>query len=278
MDKTFLKKILFLAFSLAFCSLVYSQDIPASTEDNSSSTEANEAKAENSVEDKNSQTTENDKEKAIETAPKINTSDFGFYFGPELLLSETTVNSTQISNLGVSTNIGLEYEFKPIKYFSFLPSLDVSIFHYDFIGTDSNGRAYISEIENRTALSVAILLDIPVMARFDINSWVISLGGGIALFMRGAFLEPGVDPNELNSLGLSAKESVKLVNSYFWKKGRFFYPSLAFKFEHIFKSGWKAGLKFKALIPIYNVWDSTNTNFADSHIFQISVILHPAKN
>ncbi len=262
-----MKKIFFLLFALIFCSFVYSQAVSNSTEVNA------ENKKEDSIEIKN-EIEQVEPEQVDKT--KTETSDFGFYFGPELVISNIGIDKSQ--SLGVSTNIGLEYEYKAMKYLSFIPSLDVSIFHYNFSGNASTGLAYISAIENRTALSLAFLLDIPLMARFDINSWVLSVGGGLALFLRGAFLEPGVKPDDLSGSGRTAKETVKLINSYFWKKGRFFYPSLAFKTEYIFKSGWKAGLKFKAFIPIYNAWDSSNQNFADSHIFQISVILHPAKN
>ncbi len=279
-----MKKISFFLFSLFFCLAIYSQDNNSSDKKNIEKKEAS-----NITEVTEKDNAENDaavktsdelaKDKLDEKTQTLKFSNFGFYFGPEIIFSKTE-NYTNPS-LGISTNLGLEYEFMPVKYLSLLPSLDVSIFHYAFLFTDSadltKGRAYICELENRTAMTMSFLLDIPIMARFDIYSWVLSFGAGVAFFIRGAFLEPGVKADSPNYYDIPAKKELNLINSYFWKNGRFFYPSLGLKTEYIFKSGWKVGLKFKSFIPIFNAWDKPKKNFADSLIIQMSIILHPAK-
>ena len=84
--------------------------------------------------------------------------------------------------------------------------------------------------------------------------------------------------------GITAKEEVSKINSYFWQEGRWFYPALRLKCEHIFESGWKAGLLFSAYLPISNAWASpkayTSTGkipFFHDSIFNLSIIMHPGK-
>ncbi len=214
------------------------------------------------------------KETAEESVTK-ETSNFGFYFGPQIIFSDTVRDYDP--KLGISGNIGFEYEYQPIKYFSLNPSLDISIFHYDFLQNSFGGQAYICEIETRTAFTIAFLADLPAMATFDVDSWIFSAGGGLAFLLRGAFLEPGVKADDVNSDGTSVKDALKSINSYFWKNGRFFYTSLGFKIEYKFDSGWKTGFKFKSFIPVLNVMDSSKKKFSDSLILQMSIILHPPK-
>ncbi len=254
-----MKKIFFFLFSLFFATFLYSQDIEK-------------AKPNSPEEEVVENTSENDSSKA----KVLNTSAFGFYFGTQLITSKT--NNPTDPKLGVSVDLGAEYEYSPIKYFSINPSIDFSVFHYGFLGNASKGQAYISEHENRTALTLAFLLDVPFMAKFEVKSWTLSIGGGLAFLIRGAFLEPGVDANQINGVGLTAKEELKLANTYFWKSARFIYPSLGFKIEHSFDSAWKVGFKFKTFLPIYKAWDKENKNFADSLIFQMAIVLHPSKN
>ncbi len=256
-----LKKIFFLLCFLVFSCFLYSQD--TDTEDKSVDGEQENIQSE-LIEENN-----------------VKPSNFGFYFGPELLLSKT--NRPNDPSMAVSTNFGIEYEYSPIKYLSIIPSFDFSIFHYAFLFNSliskdfNNGRAYICELESRTALTMSFLLDVPVMFTLNVEPWILNFGGGLAFFLRGGFLEPGVKADELNTYNITSKKEVSYINKYFWQNARFLYPSLGFKLEYIFDSGWKTGFKFKSFIPIFNVWDKPKKAFSDSLLFQISIILHPAK-
>lgn len=220
-----------------------------------------------------SQEAEEKKEAAAEEVTKESLikkpSDFGFYLGTEIIFS--SLKQQAAPPVGVSLNLGAEYEYKEIKYLSIIPSLDFSLFHYGL----HNQKAYICEIENRAGLAMSFLLDTPFMARFDIKSWTISFGGGLAFFIRYALLEPGIAPSSPGSGGLSSAAEVKAINKYFWKKGRFFYPSLRFKTEYTFPSGWKTGFQIKTFFPLSNAWDKTANKWSDGLIIQTGVVLHP---
>lgn len=196
---------------------------------------------------------------------------FGFYIGSEVIFSNT--GNKADTPAGIAVNFGGEYEYRALKHLNISPSLDFSFFHYGLI----NGRAHICEIENRTALTFTLLADIPVLASFDINSWNVSFGGGVSFLVRFGVLDFGVKPNEKNFTGITAKEEVKKINSFFWKNGRFIYPSFRFKAAYTFESGWKTGLQAKLFLPISNAWDKAKPQFSDGIILQIGIIIHPAK-
>lgn len=208
-------------------------------------------------------------------------SPFGFYFGSEVVISAT--GRTADPPAGVSLNLGGEYEYRILKHLSIAPSLDFSFFHYGWISGKTAeklplNKAYICETENRTALTFAFLLDMPVLAVFDVKDWTVSFGGGLSFLTRFGVLEPGVKPEEKGrDGGLPAKEELKKINAYFWENGRFFYPSFRFKTEYTFASGWKTGIQLKAFLPVFNLWDKEAPKFSDGMIIQIGVILHPAK-
>lgn len=224
-----------------------------------------ETEAKQEIEQKTEETNKADQTEVLTKVP----SDFGFYFGTEIILSSLKKRVSQ--PFSTALNFGAEYEYKGIKYFSIVPSLDFSIFYYSLL----NQKAYICEIENRTGLAMSFLLDTPFMARFDIKSCTISIGGGLAFFIRYALLAPGINPSASGSGGLSTAAELKEINKYFWQKGRFFYPSLRFKTEYTFTSGWKTGLQIKTFFPLSNAWDNTACKWTDGLIIQAGVVLHP---
>ena len=234
-----------LIYSLFFCSFILAQE--------------------------NSDTIENIREEQGTENIKPVPIPVGFYIGSQVIVSNT--GNKVDTPAGIAVNFGGEYEYRALKHLNFSPSLDFSFFHYGLI----NGRAHICEIENRTALTFTFSLDMPVLASFDINRWNISFGGGLVFLVRFGILDLGVKPEEKNSAGVTAKEEVKKINSFFWKNGRFIYPSFRFKAAYTFESGWKIGLQTKFFLPICNLWDKTKPKFSDGMIVQIGIIIHPAK-
>ncbi|AIN94129.1 hypothetical protein [Treponema putidum] len=227
---------------------------------------AQETEPKQESEQKTEEVNEADQAKVLTNVP----SDFGFYFGTEIIFS--SLKKQAAPPIGTALNLGAEYEYKGIRAVSIIPSLDFSLFHYSLY----KEKAYICEIENRTALTMSFLVDVPFLARFDLNPWTISIGGGLALFMRFGLLEPGIKPEETGAEGLSAVKETKEINKYFWQKGRFIYPSLRFKTEYTMTSGWKAGVQLKAYLPISNLWDNLKNKSSDGLIVQVGIVLHPA--
>ena len=227
---------------------------------------AQESKPKQEAEQKTEETNEADQTEVLTKIP----SDFGFYIGTEMVFS--SLKKQAAPPMGTALNLGAEYEYKGIKKLSIVPSLDFSLFHYGL----RRKKAYICEIENRTALTMSLLLDVPFLARFDLHPWTISIGGGLALFMRFGLLEPGIKPEETGTEGLSLVKEVQEINRYFWQNGRFIYPSLRFKTEYTMASGWKVGVQLKAYLPFSNLWDKLKNKWSDGIIVQAGIVLHPA--
>ncbi|UTC63857.1 hypothetical protein E4O00_08010 [Treponema sp. OMZ 788] len=227
---------------------------------------AQEAEKKQGTEEKNKQTAETVQPKALTKEP----SDFGFYIGTSIIFS--SLKKQAAPPMGTALNLGAEYEYKGIKMLSIVPSLDFSLFHYGFYSK----KAYICEIENRVALTMSFLLDVPFLARFDLKRWTISMGGGLAFFMRFGLLEPGIKPNDSGPEGLKASDEVKEINRYFWQQGRFIYPSLRLKAEYTLESGWKAGVQLKTYLPFSNLWDKLKSKGSDGLMVQVGIVLHPA--
>ena len=201
-------------------------------------------------------------------------SPFGFYLGTGVVVSRS--DKEEDPPAGAAFNFGGEYEYRFAKYGAINPSVDFSFFHYGWTGK----KAAITEIENRTALTFNLLTELPLMMVIDIKQWTVSFGGGIGFLIRFGVLEPGVKPKERTpGSSLTAAEELGAINRYFWQNGRFFYPTLRFKTEYTFTSGWKTGLQIKTALPIFNAWDKAvpKPPFADGMLIQIGVILHPAQ-
>ena len=139
-----------------------------------------EAASKQEIEQKTEETNEANQAEVLTKVP----SDFGFYIGTEMVFSSLKKHAAP--PFGVALNLGAEYEYKGIKMLSIVPSLDFSLFHYGFY----KKRAYICEIEHRTALTMSFLLDVPFLARLDLKRWAISMGGGLAFLYDSACLNP----------------------------------------------------------------------------------------
>lgn len=272
MKKYFAIIILFSSY-ITFYGFCFAQTSQETNEKNNS-----EAKIEGVVNNNSNINTENISKEIQNTSGldiedhKISPFPFAFYIDSLVTLSAPDEKNTP--TVSPSINAGMEYEYRILKHFYFSPSLDLSLLHYGL----KNSKAYICEIENRTALTFNMFVDFPLLAGFDINSWNIAFGGGIAFLVRFGMLDIGVDPNQNSHDGsLSAKEEVKGINSYFWQNGRFFRPSLQFKFSYTFSSGWRTGLQTRLFFPIANLWDNTHPKFADDLAIQIGIIIYPAR-
>ena len=233
-----------------------------------------ETNSEKTIEDASDNVSENSAVSSKDSV-KVNKipSPFGFYIG-----SKFGLNSLDDGGLSTpfeaTVSLGFEYEYI-FKYFAIQPSVDLSFFHYLWTG---NVAAH-SESENRTAFTIALTLEFPLMFVLNIKRWSLSFGGSIACVCRVSALDLGIRSDEESSLGTTAKEEVKHINAYHWQGGRFFYPALRLKGEYTLESGWKVGLLFSAYLPIFNTWAKSATKekvpFLHDSIFNIAFVIHP---
>ena len=100
-------------------------------------------------------------------------------------------------------------------------------------------KAVPAEVEQRAAYVPAIMLDVPAVFVFTKGRSVFSAGAGISLLVRFAApaLRSGVSASELQE-----------INGWFWKNGRFVYPSVQFSWDYVFPSGLAAGVGAKAYL------------------------------
>ena len=214
-----------------------------------------------------------------ELPPQYTTVPYGFYVGAKFVTNQIDYEEKTIPFIATAT-VGFEYEYK-IGYFALQPSFDLSFMHYFWTGS----LAAHAENENRTAFTIALTAELPLMLNFDIQRWSISFGASLAFLMRGSALDLGVKADEsVSEGGMTAKEEVAAINKYHWQSGRFFYPAIRLKTEYTLENGWKAGVLFSTYLPIFNAWSDKIANtptgkvpFMHDGIFTFAIVIHPGK-
>lgn len=104
----------------------------------------------------------------------------------------------------------------------------------------SRKLALPAEPEQRIAYVPAIMVDSPVLFHFPVKDSVFAAGIGPSFLVRFAARAMRVPASEDND--------IRLMNEWFWQKGRFFYPSLHLSWDYIFPSGIAAGIGLKAYL------------------------------
>ncbi len=168
--------------------------------------------------------------------------------------------------------IGVEYRhyMKPNLYFA--PS--ASLFLLEYLWAD--GMALPAEIENRTAIVPSILLDGSFLYTFERDRFLISFGGGPAILLRYAFLDPSVDEDAVAYTGdVPAGEQVGRINGYLWGSLRWFYPMLQASAKYRLENEWGAGLSLRIGLPIFNIWSDAHVSLADSLLIIAALTFTP---
>ena len=100
-------------------------------------------------------------------------------------------------------------------------------------------KVVLAEVEQRAAYVPAIMLDVPAVFVFTKGRSVFSAGADISLLVRFAApaLRSGVSASDLQE-----------INGWFWKNGRFVYPSVQFFWDYVFPNGLAAGVGAKAYL------------------------------
>jgi hypothetical protein len=109
----------------------------------------------------------------------------------------------------IKTGVGVGFEIPLSHNFIFAPNLTFTTNYY----LQKEDKVLPAEIENRTALAISSMINIP--ASFSIGETGLSISAGFAFFLRFAL------PLE----GIEASDEVSKINEYFWQKMRFLYLS-----------------------------------------------------
>lgn len=102
----------------------------------------------------------------------------------------------------------------------------LSLYTQYYIWNNSKKAALPTEIENRTAMVLEFMLDLPVVFTLQVSKKTdVEFFIGPAFLFRGGFLASGIQSGDSGTSG-SAGSDVKEINKWFWDNGRWFYFSL----------------------------------------------------
>jgi len=162
--------------------------------------------------------------------------------------SETTHLITNI--LGAAVVL----PFSSGSAWAFEPSADLYWTYYELF----NGRAMSTEIADREAFVIGLLLNAPVVYSLPLGgNWSCGFGAGLGLNLRGGFQASSDVPTS----------DVAAINTYFWSKARFIMPSTLARVEYKLTQRIDFGFSALAYWPIFNLWSGEGLSFLDQAIF-----------
>lgn len=151
-----------------------------------------------------------------------------------------------VSTLGGAAVISFAEGF----FLGFEPALDLLWTNYEWY---KESRAVPTETDSSSANNAFVLgffIDLPLVASFRINE---RFGGsfavGPAFLLRAAFAG---DPNAKDDPEL--RDNISSMLSYFWSKGRWFYPSATLRMNVFLQEGFTFALGVRGSLPLFNAW------------------------
>lgn len=192
---------------------------------------------------------------------------FGGFFTPPKSGKEFLSQISPFVTLGTAITINTESKLKsapspaafafsigaiwPNKAFlSFQPRLSFWTGYYLWDGQN----ALPAEIENRTALALNFMLDIPAAATFRFKHCRIEAGLGLGILARVALMAGGVGEWDTGVSGSAGSDKEK-IQEWFWSSARFLYPELFVAWEWNFTKRIAAGLEARYYFPLGSVMD-----------------------
>lgn len=170
--------------------------------------------------------------------------DFSLYMTPSLYAHIQENPADTPSTVFFPFAIALQWP--NTSFISFQPSLSVYTMYY---GWSEKGVVPI-EMENRTASSVNVMINVPVVITlFFPRKSKLQMSIGPGFLMRFAFLASGVHDSDSGFSG-NAGDDVSAINSWFWEKGRFLNLNTEVAFMIQITEKIKTGPVFSANIPI----------------------------
>ena len=172
--------------------------------------------------------------------------------GPMLLVNADS--STNSAPSPIMFSLGAGVDFFRNRAVMFEPRLSCFTNYYLWDGND----AHPAEIENRTALVLAALLDVRLFKAWRRGANRFLLGGGVGVLARYGVLANGVDSGDAggetddDGVPLStAGDDVGSISSYLWQSARFLYPELAFCWmRHLAQANVSAGVDVAFYLPL----------------------------
>ena len=165
-------------------------------------------------------------------------ASFFLTLGPLGMLNTDTVSAP--SPISFSAGVGASIPVN--NWFLVAPSLTAFTTYYLWRDDASGARAYPAEIENRTGLAPSALIELPAVFYARTEKSTFSLGLGATFLVRYAFLADSVPQSEAGDIAL--------MNKYFYSGLRFLYPSAFLAYDYTTESGMKAGVMFRAWLPL----------------------------
>ena len=164
--------------------------------------------------------------------------DILFKFPTSFYLSTGDKQHSAPSPVYFNPGVGLIWPNKGL--FSVEPLLSFNYSYYLFY----DGKAMPSEIENRTATTLAFLLEVPATFSINIKSTQLKFHVGPSMLMRFGWL----------SNGATEAEDIPKINNYFWSNARFLYFSGGLS--------WMVNLEKSKFGPYFNIHFPIGSIFA----------------
>ena len=187
---------------------------------------------------------------------------FGGSFVPPTTAKEFWSQVSPFATIGVNITLNTESKLKsapspaafslafgaiwPNKAFlSFQPRLAFWTGYYLWDGKN----ALPAEVENRTALVLNFMLDLPAVATFRFSKFQAEAGMGLGFLARAALLANGVSEGDSGASG-SAGGDKSEIQKWFWGNARFLYLEFLGGWEWNFTPRIAAGFELRYYLPI----------------------------
>ena len=192
---------------------------------------------------------------------------FGGSFVPPTNAKEFWSQVSPFVNIGANITINTESKLKsapsptafalsfggiwPNKAFwSFQPRLSFWTSYYLWDGKN----ALPAEVENRTALVLNFMVDLPAVATFRFKKCQAEAGLGLGFLARAALLANGVSEGDSGTTG-SAGGDKDEIQKWFWSSARFLYLEFLGGWEWNFTERIAAGFELRYYLPIGSLID-----------------------
>ena len=186
-------------------------------------------------------------------------------FGVDILNNTLPVTISAVSPVMNTLGGSVIITFADGYFLTLEPGLDLFWTNYENL----DGRAVPTEYERGAGNNVFVLgflLDVPLTATLRFGApvsetiphrFAVGFSLGPAFVLRAGFkydLTAGMEA--------AMAENQKAVVSYFWEKGRWFYPAAGIRFEIALQERFSFLVGARGFLPIFNAWTGT-TPFLD---------------
>lgn len=172
----------------------------------------------------------------------IESLDFTLNLGPAVYVNTKSLKISAPSPIFYPFSIGVLWP--NYTFISVQPTVGFSYIYYLW----NDNMALPAEIENRTATGISIMADVPVVVQLYLPKSRFQFSVGPSILSRIGVLSNGVSSNDSGFSG-SAESDVKLINEWFWDKGRFFYISTGVSW--LYTAFEERNLKFGPEVKVY---------------------------